>query len=296
MARARKVPSSTIAPGHADYFILAALQNEVIKRVPSRLDDELAERALQAVEFVLDPIRTGRTRLVELDNVEKTFVGLKIEHFIRDLLDAPKGVRDLQLAGHDVDIKNTIGRSWCWMIPPETFRSEEPCLLIASDEEARKSWMGLIIARQSYLGKPNRDGKRRVYASAFANILWLAAGVDWAADRWAGIDMARFRELRDLRGGSKRAATFFSENLRKPIHRNVVSALLWEQKDAPKRLRSNGGAKDILKGQKIALMSGNYFNGTLDALGLSAIGRDEFIAVDVQNKTEETILKSAGQL
>lgn len=292
----RKVHPSAIRPGHVDYPLLSALKAEVLSRVPSRLENELAERALQAVEFVLDPIRTGRTRLAELDNVEKTFVGLKIEHFVRDLLDAPKGVRDLDLGGHDVDIKNTLGRSWCWMIPPETFRTEEPCLLIASDEEARKSWMGLIVARQSYLGKPNRDGKRRVNSAAFANILWLAEGVDWTADRWADINMGRFRELRAFRGGSKRAATFFRENLRKPIHRSVVSALLWEQKDAPKRLRGNGGAKDILKHENVALMSGNYFNNTLRKLGLSTIEKDEFIAVDARTPEDHAVLQEAGQL
>ena len=46
-----------------------------------------------AIDFVIDPVKTGRTTVAELDNVEKTFIGLKIEHYFRDRLDVPKGLR-----------------------------------------------------------------------------------------------------------------------------------------------------------------------------------------------------------
>lgn len=294
MARA---PTSRVEPGHQDYTILSTLADDVRRRVPNRLDDELGERALDAVEFVLDPVRTGRTRLSELDNVEKTFIGLKIEHFVRDLFDAPKGIRDLILGGHDVDVKNTIGDSWCWMIPPETIRDEGPCVLIASNERQRQSWMGLIIARAEYLGAPNRDMKRRINSAAFANILWLVDGVSWPQDRWLGLDMIRFRELRKMPGsGATRAATFFRENLRRPVHRRVILALLHDQLDPMKRLRGNAGAKDILRPEGIALISGTYFNHVLHQLGLPRIGNDEHIAVRPTSPAELTILQAANQL
>ena len=260
------------------------------------MDVELGARALDAIEFVLDPVRTGRTRLAELDNVEKTFIGLKIEHFVRDLLDAPKGVRDLVLAGHDVDVKNTIGKSWCWMIPPETIRHEGPCLLIASDEQKRLSWMGLILARDEYLGAVNRDLKRRINSTAFHNILWLADATPWPPNRWIGLDMVRFRQLRQLKGGAKRAAAFFRENLRRPTHRSIMLALLHDQLDAMKRLRKNAGAKNILRPEGIALISGLYFNHVLDSLGLPRIGIDEYIAIKPQSSEEQAILQKAGQL
>lgn len=165
------VPPSLVRPGHPDYEELSTIALEVQRRLGFSVYGTVASLVLEAVEFVLDPVRTGRTRLAQLDNVEKTFIGLKTEHFIRDLLDAPKGVRDLELAGRDVDVKNTVGRSWSWMIPPETYRNEEPCLLLAADEENRRAWMGLIIARASYLGAPNRDMKRGLLAGAYQNIL-----------------------------------------------------------------------------------------------------------------------------
>lgn len=256
----------------------------------------LAELVLDAIEFVLDPVRTGRTRLAQLDNVEKTFIGLKVEHFVRDVLDAPKGVRDLVLAGRDVDVKNTVGASWCWMIPPETYRNAEPCLLIAANEERRLCWMGLIVTNDQYLGAKNRDGKRAVLSRAYRHINWLVEAHPLPRDRWAGLDMGRFRELRSVKGGSRRAAQFFCENLRRPIHRSVAQALLHDQHDYMKRLRGNGGARDILRTSGVALLSGAYFNPLLEQLGLPRIGNDEHIAVDARSEAELKILRGAGQI
>ena len=291
-----KVPKSRVQPGHPDYDLLTALSDEVLRLIPQRLDQVLANGTLEAVEFVLDPLRTGRTTLSDLDNVEKTFVGLKVEHFIRDVLDAPKGVRDLVLLRHDVDVKNTVGHRWCWMIPPETYKDEDPCLLIALNEQERRAWMGLIVARKEYLGAKNRDAKRRVYAKAFSNILWLSEGVPWPANRWAGIDMARFRELRKWGAGPERAAAFFRENLRKPIHRRVTLALLHDQKDPMKRLRANGGAPDHLRSENIALLSGRYRNDLIEALGFERISNEEHIAVDAKTSKEATLLRDAGEI
>jgi hypothetical protein len=277
------------------------LLKRVVDDIHARLTDrdlasELAQRVLDAVEFVLDPVRTGRTQISQLDSVEKTFIGLKVEHFVRDMLDAPKGVRDLVLAGHDVDVKNTVGKSWCWMIPPESYRGVEPCLLVAINETERRCWMGLILTKVSYLGVPNRDGKRRVLSRAFPHIWWLVEAQPWPKDRWADLDMGRFRELRRMRGGSKRAATFFEENLRRPVHRSIVQALLFDQHDYMKRLRCNGGAKDLLEQKSIALLSGNYFNPVLERIGVERIGKDEHIAVNARTAQEAAVLFKKEEL
>lgn len=291
----RKVPPSQVAVGHPDYQLLATLAVEIGARLGARPADAFVRVMTDAIEFVLDPVRTGRTLIADLDNVEKTFVGLKIEHYIRDLLDAPKGVRDLKLLEHDVDIKNTVSRSWSWMIPPETYRTEEPVILLAADEEERKSWMGLMLARDRYLGAPNRDGKRGVLVPAYPNILWLAPGVDWPKSRWAGIDMKRFRELRQVKIGKDRAAMFFAENQRRTTHRSVLVALLFDQQDPMKRLRANGGAPDILLPNGIALLSGRYDAPVSKRLGID-LGIDEFVALTPNDAEELTILQEAGEL
>lgn len=291
----RKVPPSLVLPGHPDHVFLDRLAREIAGRLGTRPADAFVGAVIEAIEFVLDPIRTGRTTLSELDNVEKTFIGLKIEHFVRDLLDAPKGVRDLTLLDHDVDIKNTVSRSWSWMIPPETYREEEPVILLAADEDERKSWMGLMVAREAYLGAPNRDGKRGVLSSAYANILWLASGVAWPPNRWAGLDMKRFRELRQIKIGRRRAAMFFLENDRRITHRTVLAALLFDQKDPMKRLRANGGAPDVLRPLGVALLSGRYDAPLARKLGFQ-LATDDFVAVKPRSDEELNLLRNAGDL
>ncbi|RYG86818.1 MAG: hypothetical protein EON59_09075 [Alphaproteobacteria bacterium] len=291
----RKVAPSRVEAGHPDFDILERFAREIEARLGSRLIDAFVLAMLDAIEFVLDPVRTGRTRIADLDNVEKTFVGLKIEHYVRDLLDAPKDVRDLKLLGHDVDIKNTVSRSWSWMIPPESYREAEPVMLLAADEDDRASWMGLMLCREEYLGAPNRDGKRGVLSGAYPNILWLAAGVRWPKSRWDGLDMKRFRELRQIKIGKQRAAQFFLENDRRITHREVLVALLFDQKDPMKRLRKNGGAPDLLLPRDVMLLSGRYNAPLAKRLGFTLLP-EEFVAVTVQTEAEFQIFKQAKEL
>lgn len=274
----RTLPISRIAPGHPDFAVLDRIRAAILARVGG--DDEL-QRSLpllirDAIDFVIDPVRTARTRVQDLDNVEKTFIGLKIEHYFRDLLDVPKGLRDLVIEGLDVDVKNTVGSTW--MIPPETYKTADPCLLIATAEDDGLCWLGLLIARETYLNAPNRDMKRSVSAAGFEHILWIVNGQRFPVSRWEGIDMARFRELRKVKGGSRRAAAFFRENLRRPVHRSIVQALLFDQDDYMKRLRGNGGARDELRAEGIMLLSGAYDADQIRALKLPPTAREEVIA------------------
>jgi len=55
--------------------------------------------------------------LGETEKTEKTYLGTKIEILIRKFFKFPKGLLDLHIEGHDVDIKNTVGGNW--MIPTE---------------------------------------------------------------------------------------------------------------------------------------------------------------------------------
>ncbi len=289
-----RAPHSILVPGHLDFPVLARIREGILVQTGGidALREKFPTLIREAIDFVLDPVRTARTQLGDLDKIEKTFIGLKVEHFVRDMLDVPKGVRDLRIAGVDVDIKYSVKGDW--MIPPETFSREEPCLVIASDENTHQCWLGLIIARQAYLNAPNRDGKRSVSAAAFQNILWLVDGVPYPKSRWIGLNMERLRELRKIRGGKKRAVAFFSENLRKPIHRVVVQSLLFNQLDYMKRLRANGGARDELRKRGIALLSGIYDSALIAELKLQPLDREETMAVAPADAAEEAFMRMKG--
>jgi len=277
---------------HPDYPVLSSIRDEVAKRAGGlpALTSRFPGIVRDAVDFVLDPVRTARTRVIELDNVEKTFIGLKLEHFVRDMLDVPKGLRDLVISGLDVDIKNTVGANWS--IPIETYRNSEPCLLMAVDDAKYQCWLGIILAKLEYLhgGAGNRDTKRGVSATGFQNIMWLVNGASFAKSRFDGLDMAKFRALRKMKGGNKRVVEFFTENQRKPIHRSVIQALLWDQDDYMKRLRSNGGARDALKQSGVFILSGFYDYSLINKLGLPITSGDEMISVSGRNSFENSLL------
>ena len=272
-----------MTPDHPDFSLISQIVSEIELRSggQSKLSANFPELVQDAVDFVVDPIRTARTLISDLDNVEKTFIGLKIEHYLRDFLGVPKGLRDLRIGDLDVDVKNTVRGTW--MIPPETFSNQEPCVLVMVATEKNECSLGVIIARPDYLNAPNRDGKRSVSASAFANIWWLLRNERLPQSRFAEIDMQRFRELRSVKGGAKRAAQFFRENCEMVIHRNVILGLLHDQLDPMKRLRGNGGARDILAAEGIALLSGSYDRNLIAKYELPLCSREEFIATQINN-------------
>lgn len=273
--------NSPLDPRHQDHSALKGIFDSIVRRTGGleNLCERLPEIIAAATEFVIDPVRTARTQVAELDNVEKTFIGLKIEHFFRDFIDLPKGARDLNIDGVDLDIKNTVRSTW--MIPPETYRQEEPCLLIATATSGATCSLGLLVARDAYLSKPNRDQKRGVNKNGHANILWLVEKASMPPNRWDGLDMIRFRELRREKPGARRAALFFTENLDRPVSRSIVESLLFDQEDPMKRLRGNGGARDLLEPQGIELLSGPYGKQRLAELNMPPILEDEFISVRV---------------
>jgi Restriction endonuclease NaeI len=243
---------SLVTVEHPDFAELNRIRDGILRRLDTgkSLGELLPGLIKDAVDFVLDPVRTGRTQMAELDRVEKTFIGLKIEHFLRDLLDVPRGIkRDMQIDGIDVDIKNTVSSNW--MIPPETYTASEPCLLIATAKFDGRCWLGLMVAREAYLNPgSNRDRKRSVSESGKCNILWLVEGVPYPPSSWDGIDMARFRDLRRVHPGKQRAAMFFRENLNRKVHRPIVKALLHDQEDYMKRLRGKTAAHGIFLSTK----------------------------------------------
>jgi hypothetical protein len=286
-----------LGPDHPDYPVLTMLRDEIAAKAGGLpvLQRTFPELVRDAVDFVLDPVRTARTKVTELDNVEKTFIGLKLEHFVRYMLDVPKGLRDLVIAGIDVDIKNTVGTNWS--IPQETYRSSEPCLLMAIDDDRFTCSLGLIIARPEYLhgGNGNRDSKRGVSRTGRDNILWMVKDAPFPPSRFVRLDMDRFRILRKTLFGNDRAAQFFRENLRKVVHRDVVHALLFDQSDYMRRIRA-GGAPDFLCHEGIAILIGTYIKDRVLAksLDIPNLQRDEAVGVAPRSHEEWKIMHTAG--
>jgi hypothetical protein len=244
---------------HPDHTRIVAIAEALEK--PNEFGETLSTEYPYLVDDTItqaiDATRTGRTDFYHLSPEEKKHLGSLIEARIRDLLGVPRGTRDLSILGEEIDVKNTISSTW--MVPRETYEiqpGQQPGLLLLSqyDPNSRVCSLGLILARQKYLTSGrNRDGKLSVSANGRKQIWWMVHRAPLPPDIWARIDIASYRRLRQVRGGTNRAAEFFELHLGIPIERSIVQSLLFDQKDYMKRLRSNGGARDLLSRKGIAL-------------------------------------------
>lgn len=285
---------SIIKPEHPDYPVLKTLEAALLKGGGgiARIQQEVPQLIRRAIDEVIDAPRTGRQRLSQTEKTEKTYIGTKIEVLVRDFFGFPKGLLDLNIDGQDVDIKNTIGKNW--MIPNEAVG--KPCILIAADEATAICQFGVIVCRPEYLSAgANRDAKRTIARDKFSNILWLLVNHPYPPNFWERVDPQAARRIMLGKSGNERIIQLFREVQRQPVHRDIIAAVA-RQKDYMKRLRRNGGARDTLAREKIAVLSGHYDTAIIKQLGLGTIGPDEFISVKATIPELEKLLRQTGHI
>jgi hypothetical protein len=260
---------------------------------PDGIEGATAQLIRRAIDEVIDAPRTRRFVLDECEKTEKTYLGTKIEILFRDAIGQPKGKSlDLNLGGIEADIKHSIGTTW--MIPKEAV--DRPCVLITENEQTARFCLGLIVCRPENLTSGiNRDSKLQVSASGRANILWLAKDMPYPRNIWQEFDPELKTLILSHRGGSQRLAELFRQLQRTPIPRSAIPAVA-SQLDSLKRLRANGGARDILRPENIALLWGQNDRALITALGLGSLLSDEFISLRPTTEEEFILLRQAGYL
>ena len=246
----------------------------------------------QAFDEVIDSKRSGRFTFEELEKTEKTYLGTKIEILLRNFLKFEKGGKlDLRIDDIEVDVKNTVGSQWT--IPVEALG--HPCILIRADEKNALCWFGLLVIREAYLnpGK-NRDLKRSISRLGREKIHWLLKGVPYPANFWAQLGDER-HQIISARGGTERVAALFRRVQGRRISRNIVEALA-QQKDYMKRIRKNGGARDVLSREGIAILWGRKDKTIIETLGLPSCSKDDFISFKPENESDAAMLRRAGHI
>ena len=247
----------------------------------------------QAFDEVIDAPRTGRFTIDETEKTEKTYLGTKVEILLRYVLNLPRGDKlDLKIDGIEVDVKNTMGRNWS--IPPESLG--HPALLTRADEGSAKCDVGIIVVRDAHLNPGrNRDGKRSVSVLGRDKVHWLLRDQEYPKNFWEVLPTAQRREILKAGTGSARIARLFELLPGRPIARNQIQALA-QQQDYMKRVRRNGGARDILAPKGIALLWGQKDRALIAALGLGAVGNDQFISHRPGSAAETALLRAAGHI
>lgn len=254
---------------------------------------DLPEIIRRSIDEVIDTPRTNRFTLVDTEKTEKTYLGTKIEILLRSYLKLSKGKKlDLSINGIEVDIKNTMGPNWS--IPTEAM--DHICILVQEREISSKFNVGLILIREEYLnpGK-NKDAKRTISAVGRANIWWLLRDHSYPRNFWLDMPLAQRQAIMAAGRGTKRIAAFFRAIQRSPVSRLVIESIA-QQHDSLKRVRKNGGARDILASEGIAILWGKKDKVLINKLGLGLVRSDEFISYQPTELEHINLLKNANHI
>lgn len=289
------MPAAPLPSSHPDYKSLAPLVAAFIKAAGGlpKLTQEIPQIIRKAIDEVIDAPRTNRFTLAETEKTEKTYLGTKIEILLRAYLNIPKGeILDLAIAGVETDIKNTMGGNWT--IPMEAFG--HPCLLIKENEKTALCSVGIIIARDAYLNPgSNRDAKRSFSAAGLQNVWWILKDQPYPPNFFEQMPLTQRQAIMNAGAGTARLAALFEAVQTKPISRLIVQSIA-QQEDYMKRVRRNGGARDVLAPKGIAILWGAGDKALIEKLELGPVGPDEFISYRPTAPAEIELLRLAGQI
>ncbi|MGD0546711.1 MAG: NaeI family type II restriction endonuclease [Terracidiphilus sp.] len=247
----------------------------------------------KAIDEVIDSPRTNRFTLDEIEKTEKTYLGTKVEILLRNWLRFPKGnTLDLSIDGIETDVKNTMRTTW--MIPSEAIG--HPCILVQTDEQSALFSIGIIVINNDILGTgKNKDGKSSISKTGKNKIHWILQDESYPENFWQNLDQEIRSRIVSQTSGTRRLDALFRYVQNRPISRVIVLGIA-QQKDAMKRLRKNGGARDSLACDGIALLSGNYDSELIGKLRLPKCGKDEFISFTPRSQSDIALLKAAGHI
>jgi len=282
--------------GHQDYPDLSALETELLNAVGGKeiFEEKLRGFFRSAIDEVIDTARTNRFFLHDLEKTEKTYLGTKFEILLRDWLQVPKGVLlDLQIGGREVDVKSTTLGGYGWMIPPEAIN--QLCILLRVNEKSAKCAIGLVRARPEYLrDSVNRDKKTGISKSGRDHIWWLVLDFEYTPNFWTQISDDLRIEIMNSGKGTKKLAALFENCIGTPVSRVLVAAVA-AQDDYMKRLRRNGGARDILAAKGIAVLYSETDRTLMRELGLT-FGYREFLSYRPKNDAEVELLRKHNHI
>lgn len=285
-----------LSHAHQDYDDLIQLEADLLEAVGGRdrFTEKLSSFFRSAIDEVIDTARTGRYFLSDLEKTEKTYLGTKFEILLRDWLGVPKGVvLDLLIGGREVDVKSTTGGASGWMIPPEAI--DRFCVLLRVNEQDATCAVGLVRARVEYLrGGQNRDAKTSFSAAGRDHIWWMVQDFPYTPNFWSLVDAETRAHIMQPKGGKARIARLFAACQETPISRVVIASIA-AQDDFMKRLRRNGGARDILARDGIAILYSETDRALINDLGLK-IGYREFMSFKPSSQVQEDRLRSAGHI
>lgn len=284
-----------LSPDHPDYPLLKRLENAIYKAAKGelRFRKEIPLLLRQGLDEVIDSARSKRFFLRELEKTEKTYIGTKMEILIRNHLGLDRGKKmDVLIDGIEVDIKNTVNNSWS--IPREAVGNV--CLLVKEDEQRARCWFGLTLIHPENLNASvNQDKKKTISAAGRLHVHWLLKDEPYPENFWQKIPVEMRQEIMRAQSPTKRVAALCRLFQGEPISRSHILAL-GHQKDGMKRLRKNGGARDTLSREGIAVLWGKGDRALIKKLGLPSCSNDEFISFKPTKPEDLDMLRASKHI
>jgi hypothetical protein len=288
----KNIPASIYNAEHPDFATVDTIERDIVSASSGlkALRVFFREMLRDEIDKLIDSPNTDRRSYDDLEKVEKTYIGTRVEIRLRKFWGYPKGRLDLRIQHIDVDIKHTMESGW--MIPREAL--DEVCVLSAADENTAKCYLGLIVAKREYLTKgPNQDKKLQIAAPEWKNIRWLIFEEDYPPNFWKTVRLNTVSHIFEGSSGMERVRRLFRTVLDRPIPRKVIVDAA-QQLDPLKRIRRNGGARDQMMEEGVLILSGNYDRALIAALKLPACSKDEFISHCISTNVEKKIAARFG--
>ncbi len=284
-----------LGPTHPDYTLLAAIEHAVVTAAGGidAFTEMVTALFRQAFDEVIDAPRTNRFTLAEIEKTEKTYIGTKVEILLRNFLRMPKGtILDLSVNGVEVDIKMTTARDW--MIPRESIG--RPAILMKADESSALCDVGLVVCRPDYLRTSNnQDKKGQIAAAQYVNIWWILRRQPYPKNFWEVLPLAERKAIMEAGTGKWRLAALFEQIQGQPISRSQVEAI-GQQDDYMKRLRKNGGARDILGPKQIAILWGSKDRDLIERFGIGPVTSKEFVSYQATDPDDIALLRARDHI
>lgn len=284
-----------LGQANPDSLLIEQLEKAILRNAGGleRFKKEIPLLLRKAIDEVIDSARTNRFTLDEIEKTEKTYLGTKVEILLRNLLRFPKGKKlDLSIDGIETDIKNTMRATW--MIPSEAMG--HPCIVVKTDEQSARFSIGIILITSEVLGAGrNKDGKSSISSAGKDKIHWILKDELYPENFWQNLEPEVRHKIVGQSSGTGRLDALFRYVQNRPLSRVIVLGIA-QQKDAMKRLRKNGGARDSLARDGIALLSGDYDSELIEKLKLPMCRKGEFISFTPTTQSDIALLRAVGHI
>lgn len=280
---------------HQDFATLSAIERAIVSAGGGfdAFTEMVTGLFRQAFDEVIDAPRTNRFTLAEIEKTEKTYIGTKVEILLRNFLGMPKGkILDLSVNGVEVDIKMTTARDW--MIPRESIG--RPAVLMKADERTALCDVGLVVCRPDYLRTSNnQDKKGQIAAAQYVHIWWILRRQPYPKNFWEVLPLVERKAIMEAGTGKWRLAALFERIQGQPISRSQVEAI-GQQDDYMKRLRKNGGARDILGPKQIAILWGSKDRDLIERFGIGPVTSKEFVSYHATDPDDIALLRARDHI